>query len=425
MYTKWKRVTLENNKKKMKIVTESMSRYEFYENWLQEIEKFTEHYDVMRTQYKQTRILKENLPPGEIVKHMDFAENYSCKTADEIQSAYWNATQVTLHPMVIYFRDADESLAHKSYVAVSNTLSHASGTVLTIMEKLFHEVIDLPGCAEIKYVHYWTDSPTSQYRNRFIFDAINNHESKYGCPATWNYYESGHGKNACDGLGGTVKRLADQYVRSGKSVIQDADDFFNWATSSSMKEVKFFFVSKDECESTNEFMPQIQFPPIKGTLKIHSAKVNSYGQFCTRDKLCYCEICNSGLICETWRIIETEKTKKHTLPRIVEVPDDTTSADSDEPTCSAGDFVAALYESKWYIGKVVQVDDDKDVEVSFMQQRRSLFQWPAHEDIIWVSEDKVLCKIACPVPHGKYGRMYQLNEDEKIKIDHCFKAKQK
>ena len=81
------------------------------------------------------------------------------------------------------------------------------------------------------YVHYWTDSPTSQYRNRFIFHAVANHESLYGCQATWNYYEAGHGKNVCDGLGGTVKRLADEAVRAGKAVIQDSEEFMKLGCS--------------------------------------------------------------------------------------------------------------------------------------------------------------------------------------------------
>jgi len=106
----------------------------------------------------------------------------------------------------------------------------------------------LPGCEKIKYVHYWTDSPTSQYRNRFIFDAIVNHESVFGCHATWNYYESGHGKSVCDGLGGTVKRLADESVRSGKCTIQDAEEFKTWAENSSLKAVTFFFVTQEECD---------------------------------------------------------------------------------------------------------------------------------------------------------------------------------
>jgi len=167
----------------------------------------------MTTQYLQTWKLKETLPENKIIIHMDFAENYTCKSANEIQSAYWNTTQVTLHLMVTYYRGTEGNLEHQSYVAVSDVMSHSTSTVLAIISKLFgNEMLYLPSCKEIQYMHCWTDSPTSQYRNRFIFDAIVNHESVFGCQATWNYYESGHGKNVCDGLGGTVKRLAEESV---------------------------------------------------------------------------------------------------------------------------------------------------------------------------------------------------------------------
>ena len=35
----------------------------------------------------------------------------------------------------------------------------------------------------------------------------------------------------CDSLGGTTKRMADEAVKSGKVVIQDATDFFAWTQS--------------------------------------------------------------------------------------------------------------------------------------------------------------------------------------------------
>ena len=46
--------------------------------------------------------------------------------------------------------------------------------------------------------------------------------------AAWNYFEAGHGKGPCDGVGGTVKRLADDAIKQNKVVIQDASDFFIW-----------------------------------------------------------------------------------------------------------------------------------------------------------------------------------------------------
>ena len=59
-----------------------------------------------------------------------------------------------------------------------------------------------------------------------IFNLVANHEEKYQCKAIWNYFEAGHGKGPCDGLGGTTKRMADEAVKSGKVNIQDADEFF-------------------------------------------------------------------------------------------------------------------------------------------------------------------------------------------------------
>lgn len=123
----------------------------------------------------------------EVIIHMDFAENYLCKTVEEIQSACWNQTGVTFHPTVIYFRDGDKLLKHKILVIVSDELGHNSATVLTFNEvKLINPAV--------KIIHYWTDSPTSQYRNRTIFQAIANHEELYQIKGVWNYFEAGHGK---------------------------------------------------------------------------------------------------------------------------------------------------------------------------------------------------------------------------------------
>jgi hypothetical protein len=48
-----------------------------------------------------------------LLVQMDFAENYSCKSVEEIQTAYWNQTGVTLHPVVVYYKKNGET-QHKS-----------------------------------------------------------------------------------------------------------------------------------------------------------------------------------------------------------------------------------------------------------------------------------------------------------------------
>lgn len=95
---------------------------------------------------------------------MDFSENCNCQTMEEIQSAYWNVSMVTLHPTIIYFKDANNSPCHKSLVFVSKVLHHNAAMVYAIVKKLVNTVKNY--VPELKHVPFWTDSPSSQYRNK-------------------------------------------------------------------------------------------------------------------------------------------------------------------------------------------------------------------------------------------------------------------
>ena len=101
--------------------------------------------------------------------------------------------------------------------------------------------------------------------------------------ATWNYFEAGHGKGTCDGLGGTAKRMADEAVKTGKVTIQDPNEFYDWSQSSycSMSNVQFHFVSKNECEATAVSESKTNPKPIKGTMKIHAVVESDDGHVCS------------------------------------------------------------------------------------------------------------------------------------------------
>ena len=45
-----------------------------------------------------------NLCPGQIIKVQDFSENYTCLVPDEVQSLHWSQTQVTLFPVVTFWK---------------------------------------------------------------------------------------------------------------------------------------------------------------------------------------------------------------------------------------------------------------------------------------------------------------------------------
>ena len=112
---------------------------------------------------------------------------------------------------------------------VSEWKKHDAATVYTFIDELISNVRDM--VPDVKCIHYVSDSPTSQYRNKLLFYIVGNHQQMFNMTASWLYLEAGHGKGPCDGVGGTAKRMADEAVKTRTSIIQDAKDFYDWAES--------------------------------------------------------------------------------------------------------------------------------------------------------------------------------------------------
>ena len=45
-----------------------------------------------------------------------------------------------------------------------------------------------------------------QYKNFKSFLNLMHHQLDFGVPASWSFHATSHGKGACDGIGGPVKR---------------------------------------------------------------------------------------------------------------------------------------------------------------------------------------------------------------------------
>jgi len=58
-----------------------------------EVERAARHVFNISHQYKAITYLKDNMNEDEILLHMDFSENYSCKLNSEIQSMHFGASQ--------------------------------------------------------------------------------------------------------------------------------------------------------------------------------------------------------------------------------------------------------------------------------------------------------------------------------------------
>lgn len=424
-YSQWKRVDIGNGKKKVNLVNVSKSKDEFRTELLKTAEVFREHVKMVKNQYSEIRKLKENLPNGNVVAQLDFAENYTCTSYDEVQSAFWNKSMVTIHPIVVYYRDASGKLVHKSLAIVSEELSHTAAAVLTFLKHLMPILKDLiPGMTTI---HYISDSPTSQYRNKYMFNVIAEHKDRFGISASWHYFEAGHGKGPCDGVGAVAKRMADNAVKREKHVIQDAKGFFDWASKSNSA-IQYEWVGADEIAESDNEIKQAALSTVKGTMTMHAVFGSDDSTIITRKMSCFCDNCfQDGSLLSENRCVgwETHQIKDVRNPVIVE-PEEQTVIDEANEEYNVDEWIAVSYQGTWYIGKIAELDtDDDDFKVEFLTKSRLrgtfTFKYPTRPDIMWVYRENILCKVDEPAPNGKNGRTFSLTNDTIDKIEKIFK----
>ena len=103
-----------------KEVEEKRPKDSFVDQMLTNVETFRSHVQRVQTQYREIRGLREILLEGEVLLRMDFAENYTSSSLEEVQSAYWNASMVSLHGCVLSWEPEPKKLAELCYRVIHN-----------------------------------------------------------------------------------------------------------------------------------------------------------------------------------------------------------------------------------------------------------------------------------------------------------------
>ena len=191
--------------------------------------QFLWHVFVKDKQAKAYEMNKEEANTNEsttVLLQMDFAENATCISQDEIQAAHWKQRSVTLYTCVWYYRGINYPL-----VIVSDSLDHDKRAVAVFTLRTLNEIIQ--HCPNVSQIKIWTDGPATQFKNRFILAMIPYLKEKYGIYITWNYLAAGHGKGPNDAVGGTAKRMVYRRVISRQATVYDADSFADTLRSTS------------------------------------------------------------------------------------------------------------------------------------------------------------------------------------------------
>ena len=238
-----------------------------------QIKVFCRHIFNIRQQFLAYKECRDNLKENEALLHIDFSENYSCKISAEIQSFHFgdSRVQVTLHTGVVYTANANEAI---SFCSISPDRRHNPAAIWAHLDPVIKLLRNK--MATIDTLHFFSDGPVTQYRQKENFFLFNKRLLHYGyCHGTWSFFEAGHGKGAADGIGAMVKRAADKLVTYGKDIM-NAKQLFNILKEEDTA-VKLFFITSEEIDYIcRELAPNI--PALKGTLQVHQLYTELEGQ---------------------------------------------------------------------------------------------------------------------------------------------------
>ena len=76
---------------------------------------------------------------------------------EEVQDAHWNAKGVTFHPFIAYYVDKDGKSQHKTYIVISECLTHDTIAVRLFITKFLHFLKACSDIPIIKKVFYYSD----------------------------------------------------------------------------------------------------------------------------------------------------------------------------------------------------------------------------------------------------------------------------
>lgn len=386
------------------LTTITKPKAEYIEELSSQITKLTRHSFTAKAQANYMKTLKESLKPlEEILVQGDFAENYNFVVQDEIQSFHWENKQATLHPFVAYRMTADGIIEHRNVCILSDSREHSTCTVFAFLKVLIEYLKkEFNG---LKKIHYFTDGCAGQYKNCNNFLNLCYHKEDFGIDAEWNFFATSHGKSACDGIGGTVKRLVSSasLKRPYKDQILSTEEMYQFCIID-IPGIKFFNVPPSDIDDAKQML-ETRFElakTIKGTQQFHR----------------YVPVSKTTL--KVYKL-----SVQSDAPREVSVTGKTqTEEQSPLPIDTnfiihKNYFVCCYYQKEPWIGIVEEVSDEfGDFFINFMHPKgpAKQFFWPSKKDCCWVMEEDIICVVASPVMTSSSSRKYNISKKDLIII---------
>ena len=376
---------------------------EFVDILCETIDNLTTHSFTAKSQAAFLRHQKETLQDDKCIVICDFAENYQYVIQDEVQSYHWNKEYCTLHPVSLYYICQGE-LKTESLCVLSDDNNHDTPFVHKCLQLVTSHIKNkLP---QVTMIEYFTDGCGGQYKNYKNFLNVCEHGSDFGLQACWNFFATSHGKGPCDGIGGTVKRLA--YLESLHDrktefhPITTIDNMYKFCESQ-IANIKFFLVKAADMDRVrrdqNERFKRGSTVP--GTQSFHQffpIDLNTIGY-----KRLSSDTIKQGQFC-----FQRGEPSSAVAQEIKE-----------------GRYVAAVYDQEWYVGLVESVDRESgECMVNFMHPKMPTghVNWPTRPDKCLTPLCNLLTEIKVPSSTSAGSRSYRISDIDLENIKKCFTA---
>jgi hypothetical protein len=162
------------------------------------LQKFIRHNYIARWQDAQAGLALSSLREGDLLSHLDFAENYTFQVQDEVQSEYYRSVSFTFlvhitNRVVIDTNTNESTVLKETYFYVSDDKRHDNFFVQHCL-LLYWTWLQEMGVT-LKHYIVFSDGCKVQFKgcNGFYFVGRYPALTK-GCSMQWNFFGTGHGK---------------------------------------------------------------------------------------------------------------------------------------------------------------------------------------------------------------------------------------
>ena len=190
-------------------IVDEISQYLFRANWHRNIFQY----------------IKNHLEIGTVLQVMDFAMNFNKRYQDEVQSAYWSGTQMTIHGTINFYKcltQGCEEVVTLSLEHITDDLKHNSFLVHAAQNLTFKYLVEIG--VPLHLIVQFCDNCAAQYKSRHLFAEL----ARSSLEIIRVYFGEKHGKSHADALFGRLKAWMAYKIKARHFIVTDAYEFFKY-----------------------------------------------------------------------------------------------------------------------------------------------------------------------------------------------------